>query len=414
MRIYSVTEYREELNELLSQVTVAIEAEISSYHVSQNRFVWFTLADDQCVIDCFMLLFEQKVPLEEGMRVRVVGSPNMFKKGKVVFRPRQVELIGEGDLQKAFQLLKVQLEKEGLFDDARKRSLPKMPQHIAVVTSRDAAAYTDVLRVIENRWPFVRITLMHVQVQGQGAANSIVAGLHEVYDFHKNTKEENPIDAILLTRGGGSMEDLQAFNTEEVVRAVYASPVPVVSAVGHERDTTLVDFVADVRAATPSNAAEILVPHKDDVLQSVQYTAQRAQGIVRARYTDIMHGFAQAVHAMKYAMYEPMNRYRQLVAALREQMQARVHALRMHAQKVDAMTTLLETLHPERLLQRGYAIVRGENGNTIHSISQLNPKDSVHIQFADGIAESEIQRIISTNTTFYESKSPKKTSKSKE
>ncbi len=380
MRIYSVSEYREEINELMSQVTVVIEGEITSLNISQNRFVWFSLSDNKCLIDCFMMTFALKVQLAEGMRIRVTGSPTMFKKGKVVFQPRKVELVGDGDLQKAFELLKAQLEKEGLFDESRKRSVPQFPVHIGLLTSRDAAAYTDVLKVIANRWPLVRITLAHAQVQGDSAPSSIVAGLRALYAQATIT----PFDCIVITRGGGSAEDLQAFNAEEVVRAVFQSPVPTISAVGHERDTTLIDFVADVRAATPSNAAELLTPHIDDVMQNIEQSIEHAASSVRHRVAAEQVRVDSMIRSMAEHVRAPIARMEMNAVRInhaREMIRQQIEQVRA---RLAGSEKLIQEMHPERLLQRGYTITRDQSGAIVRSADAVASGDELSIQLADG------------------------------
>ncbi len=380
MRIYSVSEYREELNELMSQVTVVIEAEITSLNISQNRFVWFSLADDKCVIDCFMMTFALKVPLEAGMRVRVTGSPTMFKKGKVVFQPRQVELVGDGALQQAFELLKAQLEKEGLFDDTRKRALPRFPMHIGLLTSRDAAAYTDVLKILKNRWPILQVTLMHVQVQGDAAATSIVAGLEALYKHAATTQ----LDCIIVTRGGGSAEDLQAFNTEDVVRALFKSPVPTITAVGHERDTTLVDFVADLRAATPSNAAELLTPHHKDVQTALNQSLGRATRTLQLQLQQLEQRLTTLEQRTLQLLQAPLQRMDQLDTRLSGATQLLQQRIASKQKRVTDFESLLRQLHPQQLLKKGFTITRDHKGRIIKTVADANQQTQFDIQFTDG------------------------------
>lgn len=385
MRIYSVSEYREELNELMSQVTVVIEGEITSLNISQNRFVWFSLSDDKCLIDCFMMTFALKVPLEAGMRIRVTGSPTMFKKGKVVFQPRKVELVGDGALQQAFELLKAQLEKEGLFDESRKRALSKFPMHIGLLTSRDAAAYTDVLKILKNRWPVLQVTLMHVQVQGDSAVSSIVAGLEALYKHAATTQ----LDCIIVTRGGGSAEDLQAFNTEAVVRALFQSPVPTITAVGHERDTTLVDFVADVRAATPSNAAELLTPHFKDIQTSLDQWLQRAVQHTQGQITKEQARIEAAIRRLVDQVRAPLIRMEANALRLQHATERVQQEIVQATTKLNGIEKLMTELHPEQLLKRGYTITRDATGAVVRSAKQAQKATELAIEFADGTVRTQ-------------------------
>lgn len=382
MRIYTVSEFREELNELLSQVMVAIEGEVSDFHISQNRFVWFTLADKKTSVSCFMLAFQLHVPVESGMKVRVIGAPTMFTKGKLVFRPKTLELIGEGTLQKAYELLKAKLTKEGLFDESRKRTLPRFPAKIGLVTSKDAAAYTDVLRILNNRWAGLEIYHVNVQVQGAQAVDCIVAGLAQLNEDHPE------LDAIILTRGGGSLEDLQAFNTEEVVRAIFASDIPVICAVGHERDITLSDLVADVRASTPSNAAERVVPHKDDVLGEIQSIVLRTESFIHAQLTQHQHRMAESVNSLELSVRSTLNTFHDLHRRLQGQVNFLENALGVQKQQIEYSVRFLQSMNPYNVLQRGYTLVFDDKEKLLKTAAQAKKAARITIRFADGTVQA--------------------------
>ncbi len=384
MRVYTVTEFRKEMNDLMGQVTVVVQGEISDFNISQNRFVWFSLSDEKTVVKCFMLAFKLRLPLENGMEVRLVGSPTLFKKGQMVFQPRQVELIGDGSLQKAFEALKKQLEKEGLFDEDRKRSIPRIPQRIGLVTSSDAAAYTDVLRILNNRWSGLDIRHIHVNVQGANAVNSIAGALAELNEEHQD------LDLIILTRGGGSLEDLQAFNEEEVCRAIFASKIPVVSGVGHERDITLADLVADVRASTPSNAAERVVPDKVDVLAEIAHMGERMEYRLRDQVQSQQRRIGEAFDQMDRHARRTVRFFGELEQRLRfafERFQGKVEIQRT---TIDRSIHLLRSVHPDHLLQRGYAMVMNEQGEVISSVQRLSKGDRMITRFGDGSVESTV------------------------
>lgn len=365
MRVYTVTEFRQEMNQLFGQVTVAIQGEVSEFRVSQNRFVWFTLADEETRVQCFMMAFNLRVSLEDGMEIRVVGSPTMFKKGQFVFQPRQIELVGDGALRKQFELLKARLEKEGLFDASRKRSVPRFPHRIGLVTSADAAAYTDVLRILRNRWPLVQVLHAPVTVQGPQAAPSIVGALQQMNDDYSE------LDALILTRGGGSLEDLQAFNSEEVARAVFASRIPVVCGVGHERDISLADLVADVRGSTPSNAAELLVPDRRDVRSQLDQMIGRcvlhleaAAQRRRMRLTDAVAVLESGVAAQHLRFVDLRHRFS--AAFMR-------HTERVAAcyDRLQRTTQLLQSFHPHHVLNRGYSITRDASGCVLREAQRV-------------------------------------------
>lgn len=388
MKIYSVSEFRKEINELLEQVTVAIQGEVSDFHISQNRFVWFSLVDEKgAVLQCFTLTFQLGVPLEDGMEVRVLGSPTIFTKGQFVFRPRRIELVGDGTLRRAHELLKAKLEKEGLFDVVRKRALPRFPERIGLITSNDAAAYSDFVRILDNRWHGVTIVHANVAVQGQHATADIVAALRNINDTCADC------DAIVLTRGGGSLEDLQAFNTEEVVRAIFASRIPVVCGVGHERDVTLADLVADVRASTPSNAAERIAPHRDDVVLAIDHMVHLCERPLQASLTtmkeDMVHALMTLENRARHHLDLCLDLLQQLATRFL-QFEATVASLR---QRADALTTLLSSLNPLNVLQRGYTLTLDDRGNVVSRVGALQPGQRITSRFRDGTAASIIDTI---------------------
>ncbi|MBI2410514.1 MAG: exodeoxyribonuclease VII large subunit [Candidatus Kerfeldbacteria bacterium] len=386
MRIYTVSEFRTEINELLGQVTVAIQGEISDFHISQNRFVWFSIVDDSTVLKCFMLAFKLQVPLEEGMEVRIVGSPTLFKKGQFVFQPRSVELVGEGSLQKAYELLKTKLSKEGLFDDSRKRSLPRFPRHIGLVTSRDAAAYTDVLRILNNRWSGLQIYHVNAQVQGAAAANSIVAALAA---FNEEMPE---LDALILTRGGGSLEDLQAFNTEEVVRAIFASTIPVVSAVGHERDITLADLAADVRASTPSNAAELVVPHRDDVTAEIGHLLNRCERSFESAVYNHQQRLHDAVNTLEVYTRTQLTTFQTMERRLDQAFNQFTNRIQSQQQRIDHVVRLLESLNPRHILKRGFSLTLDAQGRVLKTAAATHTGDELTTVLLDGRVRSIVKK----------------------
>lgn len=384
MRVYSVTEFRQEMNQVFGEFTVAIAGEVTGFHVSRNRFVWFSLADDSTVIDCFMLNFQLKEQLEDGMQIKVVGSPTLFKKGKFVFRPRRIELLGDGSLRADYERLHKQLQAEGLFDEDRKRSLPRFPQQLGLVTSGDAAAYSDVLRILKNRWAELDIIHADVTVQGSQAPQSIIDAVEQLnHDYPA-------MDCLIVTRGGGSLEDLQAFNDEQVVRAVFASKIPVVSAVGHERDITLCDLVADVRASTPSNAAELVVPDKRDVANELDYMVDRLEQQLRRQLRQQIERIDRAVHSLDRQARQQITQFTALDQRLRfafENFQAMVAAKQ---QQISGFERLLQSLHPDRVLERGFTLTLDTAGRVLTSAKRLKPGATLTTRFSDGAVASRI------------------------
>ena len=233
--------------------SVMVIGEVAEFRVSQGKWVTFKLKDAESVIDCFMVAYQLRAPIENGMKVRIVASPKLNGKwGKFSLTVRQVAPIGEGAIKKSFELLKAKLAAEGLFSPERKRALPRIPHRVAVITSTESAAYADFCKIINERWGGLTVLVAHTQVQGAPAADQIIQAIRFF-----NSYEELP-EVLVIIRGGGSAEDLMTFNDEQLAREIARSRIPTLVGVGHEVDHTLADMVADVRAATPTNAAEIL------------------------------------------------------------------------------------------------------------------------------------------------------------
>ena len=312
---------------------VAIEGEVASFKVNQGKWVFFDLKDEQGSVGCFMSLFQLRVPLEDGMKVVVTGSPKLTNWGKFSLTVRAVRPVGEGAIKKSFEILKAKLDKEGLFAPERKRPLPMMPERVAVISSTQAAGYTDFITILNDRWGGMQVQVAHVQVQGEAAPDQIIRALR-----YFNEQAELP-EVIVIVRGGGSADDLSVFNDELLVREIAASRVPTLVGVGHEVDTTLADYVADVRAATPSNAAQLLVPDRAAILRAtrdrvrailprVEYLIADEQAQVRSRIEHVFMSIEEA-HADTAA-------------------------------RLQAVRRVLAELDPHKVLARGYALIRGE------------------------------------------------------
>ena len=248
-QIISVSEFIAILNETLTYAfpIVTVEGEVSEYKVWKT-LAFFKIKEGEAAMDCMMPTGLIKTTIEDGMKIRLTGNPRFSGKGRYSFTGKSLELVGEGAIRRAFELLRRRLESEGLFNPERKRPLPKYPQRIGLITSADSAGYADFMKTLNSRWGGVTVELVHVQVQGGPAVEQIVAA------FGYFNQLASPVDTVALIRGGGSLEDLQAFNTEPVARAVAGSRTPVIVGVGHEVDVSLADFAADVRAITPTNA----------------------------------------------------------------------------------------------------------------------------------------------------------------
>lgn len=354
----SVSEAIELVNQTLEQAFpfVLIEGEVASFKVNQGKFVFFDIKDETGSIGCFMMVFNLKFPLEDGMKVRILAEPKLTAWGKFSLTVREVMPVGEGSLKKSFELLKAKLEKEGLFDEARKRPLPQLPVRIGVVSSSQAAGYADFLKILENRWGGLNIVLVDVPVQGIEAPKQIIGALEYLNELAE------PVDVIALLRGGGSADDLSAFNHEDLVRAVAASRTPTIVGVGHEVDVSLADLAADRRAATPSNAAEILVPDKREVLQRIERLKETARNGANAATSVFEEDRVTAEDSITKLL-------QQLVQNIEEK-------LRLHRQT-------LHQLNPETILQRGYTLVK-KGGHVVTRKADVIIDDEIVVQFKDG------------------------------
>jgi len=309
----------------------------------------------------------------------VHGMPNIFaKSGKFSLKVDRVELVGEGALKRAFEILKKRLEADGLFAPARKRPLPQFPERIGLIASRESAAYTDFLRILGNRWGGVQVLSAHVQVQGAEAVRDIV-GAFAYFNRHPELA-----DVLVLTRGGGSMEDLHAFNSEEVARAVFASKVPVIVGIGHERDESLADYVADVRASTPSNAAERLVPDRRDIERRIETAAATMEAALNRRVAHRKHHLFELESLLTDHVRSARAEFDAVMGDLERCLlgfEARV--LRMDA-AVEGDERLLKSFDPQGVLKRGYAIVRGPEGKVLRDSAQVDSGSVVAVQLSQG------------------------------
>jgi exodeoxyribonuclease VII large subunit len=410
MNVFSVSQFVDFVNTAFSTAVfpegAVIEGEVVEYRVSQQKWIWFKLKDESSIVGCFATVWQLRTPLEDGMKVRVFGIPKVHpKSGTFSVNVERVELVGEGALRRAFELLKKKLEAEGIFAVERKRPIPRFPGRIGLIASRESAAYGDFLRILGNRWGGVEVVSANVAVQGRDAVREIVGAFR-----HFNAHPESA-DVLVLTRGGGSLEDLQAFNSEEVARAVFGSRIPVVVGVGHERDESLADYAADLRASTPTNAAELVVPDRREMLAAVDGGAGRMMAAMRGALSgkaEAVIGMAAQIesharrgiedfgHRVKdlgrhFASFsaETQARSRATVAlAARLAANAGFWAGRLDG-RLDADLRLLRTLDPRRPLEKGYALVR-KGGALLKDATMVDAGDVVQVQLARGGFSAEV------------------------
>ena len=344
--------------------TVVVEGEIASFKVSKGKYVFFDIKDDQGVLGCFMMIYQLRAPLEDGMKVRVVARPQLTAWGKFSLTVRELTPVGEGSIRRSFDLLKAKLQAEGLFEPTRKRRLPTIPEKIGLIASTESAGYADFLKVLHNRWGGLEIVVANVQVQGGVAAEQIINALR-----HFNEQPE-PVEAIVLVRGGGSIEDLAVFNQEPLVRAVAGSRIPTLVGVGHEIDTSLCDLAADVRGATPSNAAELLIPDKQALLRELQHKKRHMIITMQSRSTAL---------------------HKQVSATATQLMSRMQHMLKNQARQVAHAEQLLRQLDPKTVLRRGYGLVRNQQGALLKTKPQVG--DKITIELNQAIIKAGVEHV---------------------
>lgn len=372
----TVSEFNAMLNQTLAFAysEIIVEGEVSSFKVNQGKWVFFDLKDSESLVGCFIPIFQLKTALEDGMLIKVKALPQLTKWGKFSLNVREIELSGEGSVKRAFELLKQQFEKEGLFDASRKRSLPEFPQKIFLITSKQAAAYNDFVTVLNDRFGGITIDHYQVQVQGEAAVNQLAQAI-EYANSHQSS-----YDVVVLIRGGGSMEDLQAFNSEKVVRAVYACQLPTIVGIGHEDDVTLAELASDVRAATPTDAARRLIPDKKEVMELIR----RLGGELEASLTQHIANDRALLNRYQFLIENQITGLRHNLAELQNQISFKISTL-VDASKrhIASQKKLLASLNPESVLARGYSIARVE-GRVIKDSNDYDGYSAVVLQLHKG------------------------------
>ena len=392
----TVTELNNYIKDLLDQDpmlgNVSVRGELSNYKVYPSGHHYFTLKDSESSLRCVMFkssASKLRFRPESGMGVTAYGRVAVYPRdGAYQLYCTGLMPEGAGDLQVAFEQLKAQLASEGLFDRAHKKPLPQFPNRIAIITSSAGAAVHDMIRILSHRWPMAQVVLLPVRVQGVEAPPEIVGAIRYANEF-------KVADVIITGRGGGSIEDLWAFNDERVARAIYASELPVISAVGHEPDVTISDYVADARASTPSNAAEIVVPDQRDIRDALDSFSIRQDQALRKK---LMHLSQQLeAYQSKRVITDPVahidNRRINLDHARDRLVAAEERNLSACRQRFVGLAASLDAMSPLRVLGRGYAIAGDSQGQTIKSVKSLSPGDTITVELCDGKADCLVQSV---------------------
>lgn len=376
---------------ILSNISVVGEISNLKYHSSGH--VYFSLKDDSSRVNCFLSwgnLQNISCPLEEGMEVVAAGFISVYERGGYYsLNVRDIEVNGRGQLAAAFEKLKAKLGEEGLFREEHKKEIPFFPLKIAVVTSETGAAVRDIIRTIKNKNKVVDILVYPVLVQGPAASGEISSAIDDINVNHKD------VDVIITGRGGGSMEELWAFNEEAVARSIYESEIPVISAVGHETDFTISDFIADRRAATPTAAAEMAVPDTGELEAeldriSLEMTSDLGLAIARRKERlEALNPTAFARNLKSRILYEQVNADR-LIEVMGDAMNNRLVSAR---NRVEMLREFIESSNPKAILARGYSVVTDNSGKIIRSTDELSEGLGVNIETGNGTAEAVITGI---------------------
>lgn len=394
-RIYSVSELTKYIRVILedSFPSVWIEGEVSNFVLHSSGHMYFTLKDATSTLKCAMFKRANeklKFKLQGGMKVICFGSISVYEaRGDYQLIAEEIEPKGVGALQLAFQQLKEELFKEGLFDERHKVPIPHLPTRIGIVTSPTGAAIRDILNIVRRRFSNIEIIINPVKVQGESAKDEIAAAVRQ-FNKLKN------IDVIIVTRGGGSLEDLWPFNEETVARAIYDSEIPVISAVGHEIDYTISDFVADFRAPTPSAAAELVIPRKEDLVNLINTSVTRLRNALVGKL-DLLAGRLAALKT-SYIMRQPLNmitQHEQRIDDMAKDLTLGMeHLLNMRQENFRALAGKLDSLSPLAILARGYSITtKMPEGAIIKDALDLKKNDMIETKLGRGKFKSRVEEI---------------------
>lgn len=368
---------------------VALRGEISNYKMYPSGHHYFTLKDESAALKCVMFkgnAMRLRFRPENGMQVIAMGKVSVYPRdGAYQLYVTAMAMDGVGDLYAAFEQLKKKLAAQGLFDPAHKKPLPKYPGTIGIITSSAGAAVHDMIRILRKRYPLTRVRLLPVRVQGAEAPGEIAAAIR--YANHHRLA-----DLLIVGRGGGSIEDLWAFNDEQVAWAIYESRIPVISAVGHEPDVTIADYVADLRAATPSNGAELAVPDSDalketlDTMSGAMASALNRQIRNARRHLDTLEKSASLQSPEAY-----LQQKKQTLEYLKNRLvSSENQIISRSSQRYVALTAKLDAMSPLKVLNRGYAMAEGENGEILRSVQQVQLGEHIRVHLGDGTVQATV------------------------
>ncbi len=351
------TEFISLVNQTLEYAyqSVVLIGEISSFKINQKKWVFFDLKDEESKISCFMTMYQLRMPLEDGMKVLIRGVPKLTKWGSFSLTVQAIQPVGEGSIKKSLELLKKKLAAEGLFDPAKKRPMPENLSKVGVISSTQAAGYADFVKILNERWGGLKVLTAHTQVQGLDAADQIIRAI-------KYFNEHDNVEIIAIIRGGGSADDLAVFNDENLVRAIAASKIPVITGIGHEVDESLADLAADIRASTPSNVAQMLTKDRKAEIAKLESTIARVGQVIISNINNALRENSQKV----------TNISRGIVVKITTILNDIKQKIRM-----------IEAMNPEKVLRQGYAIISGK----------ISPGEKITVTTDSLIAEAEITKV---------------------
>lgn len=395
-QVYSISQINEYIRSRMDAddllASVAVSGEISNYKLYPSGHHYFTLKDDGAALKCVMFkgnAFKLRFRPENGMKVIAMGKISVYPRdGAYQLYCSAMVIDGVGDLHAAFEQLKAKLAAKGLFDPVHKKSLPKYPSVIGLVTSSAGAAVHDMLRIIRKRYPLSKVRLIPVRVQGTEAPPEIAAAIGYANAYKL-------ADLLIVGRGGGSIEDLWAFNDERVAYAIYESEIPIISAVGHEPDVTIADYVADVRAATPSNGAELAVPDQDalrQILDEHRASMSTALNNLLKNARQRLNILSASASLQSPAAY--IENKRKNVSLLSSRLAAAQHRnLSQYRQRFLSATAKLDAMSPLKVLTRGYSVVQNQDNAVIRSVKQVESGENIQIRLTDGVLDTQVVEI---------------------
>ena len=393
-KIYSVSDVNKYIKALMDKDTllnnISIRGEITNFKAHYTGHLYFTLKDESSTIKCIMFKgYAQflKFKPTDGMKVVINGQIGVFERdGVYQIYCKSMSPEGLGDLYLAYEQLKNKLQKEGLFDASKKKKIPFLPKRVGVITSRTGAVVRDIINVTTRRYPNVNLLIYPAAVQGVNVASTVIEGL-KTFNTLKN------VDVIIIARGGGSFEDLFGFNDEALARQVYASQIPVVSAVGHETDFTICDFVSDLRAPTPSAAAELVYPEYSEIVNRI-ITDKKRTIIAIKNYIDRKRQYVEKLKAAKLEKVplDKINRYRIIIDNLLSKSESSIkYKVEKYRTRCIRSISKIDALSPLKTLTRGYSVTENSDGKVIKSISDVNKDENIRIKLIDGKIEAIVK-----------------------